>query len=226
MITVVLTKYKRLEYFEEQVQSIKNQSISIDEILVCDNSVNNKGVWERFKTAQKARNEFVCIFDDDTIPGTLFLENCFTEFWKKEGLYGTRGQIFHSKTNPYDGADEYGWTGHNKITTEVDYVTHSWFFKKQWLEYFWNIDDYPFDYGEDMNFSFQLQKQGIKTYCPPHPFGNMSLWGSLRGQEYGNDGNGLYTWGKDNSKFIEKMNTHFQKQLNEGWKLIMDRKVI
>ena len=55
MISVILTKYKRTHLFKEQLESIKNQSISIDEILVCDNSVNNKGVWERFKTSKNKK---------------------------------------------------------------------------------------------------------------------------------------------------------------------------
>ena len=96
MISVVLTKYKRTHLFEEQVRSIENQSVHIDEILVCDNTSNNKGVWERFNVAKKAKNEFVCIIDDDTIPGSLWIENCFSEFWKQPGLYGTCGYIFNS----------------------------------------------------------------------------------------------------------------------------------
>ena len=79
MISVILTKYKRTHLFKEQIRSIKNQSVYVDEILVCDNSVDNKGVWERFNVAKKAKNEFVCIIDDDTIPGSLWIENCFSE---------------------------------------------------------------------------------------------------------------------------------------------------
>ena len=49
-----------------------------------------------FEIAKKAKNEFVCIIDDDTIPGSMWIENCFSEFNKKEGLYGTCGYIFNS----------------------------------------------------------------------------------------------------------------------------------
>ena len=224
MISVILTKYNRTHLFKEQLESIKNQSITIDEILVCDNSVNNKGVWERFKTAQKSRNEFICIFDDDTIPGTLFLENCFSEFWKKEGLYGTRGIKFHSNKQYKGNYEEIGWCNPNKKTTQVDYVTHSWFFKKEWLDLFWKIDSVPHNYGEDMNLSFQLQKEGIKTYVPPHPTNIKSLWGSTKGVKYGNDGNGL--WKTNPNNFKSNMFNYFNKQINEGWKLINEETLI
>jgi hypothetical protein len=32
--------------------------------------------------------------------------------------------------------------------------------------------------GEDIGFSYILQKYGINTYVPPHPADNTNLWGS------------------------------------------------
>jgi len=75
MISVILTKYKREHRFEEQYQSVENQSIKPEEILVCDNRSQNLGVWSRFSTALHAKGEFVCVIDDDTIPGEKWLEN-------------------------------------------------------------------------------------------------------------------------------------------------------
>ena len=218
MISVVLTKYKRTHLFEEQVRSIENQSVHIDEILVCDNTSNNKGVWERFNVATKAKNEFVCIIDDDTIPGSLWIDNCFSEFWKQPGLYGTCGYIFNSPKQYENNYQRIGWCEPNKKVTQVDYVVHNWFFKKEWLDFFWRVDEIPHNYGEDMNFSFQLQKEGINTYVPPQPSSIPSLWGSLKGNEYGDDENSL--WVSNPNNFKTNMFKFFDKQINDGWKLL------
>ena len=218
MISVILTKYKRTHLFKEQLESIKNQSVDVDEILICDNSIDNKGVWERFNVAKKAKNEFVCIIDDDTIPGSLWIENCFSEFNKKEGLYGTCGYIFNSSKRYQNNYQRIGWCNPNEKTTQVDYVVHNWFFKKDWLDLFWRVDSVPHNYGEDMNLSFQLQKEGINTYVPLHPREIKSLWGSIKGVKYGDDENGL--WKTNPNNFKSNMFNHFDKQINEGWRLI------
>lgn len=218
MISVVLTKYKRTHLFDEQIKSIKSQSIKVDEILICDNTVTNNGVWERFNIARQAKNEFVCIIDDDTIPGSKWIENCFNEFNKREGIYGTCGYLFNSKKQYENNYKRVGWCNPNKKVTQVDYVVHNWFFKKEWLDFFWRVDNVPHNYGEDMNLSFQLQKEGIFTYVPPHPSGIPSLWGSLKAIEYGNDKNSLWVSNPDN--FKNKMYGYFDKQINEGWELL------
>lgn len=228
MISVVLTKYKRSHLFNHQYTSIKNQTLQVDEILVCDNTEDNKGVWERFKLAQECKNELICIFDDDTIPGHKFLENCYNEMQKKEGLYGTRGLIFNNSTCYgtelveqgifASNYKEVGWCEPNNEVKRVDYVTHSWFFKKKWLSYFWDVDEVPLNYGEDMNFSYQLQKEGIKTYVPPHPNDNKDMWGSLYGEEYGDDGNGL--WTSNEGTFRQDMYNYFDKLVDNKWNLI------
>ena len=69
MITVVLNIYKRLEYLEEQIKAINNQSVKVSEIIIWQNgteerkipnldpsikhiySTHNFGVWSRFSAA-------------------------------------------------------------------------------------------------------------------------------------------------------------------------------
>jgi hypothetical protein len=36
----------------------------------------NLGVWSRFAYALNAKTKYVCVFDDDTIPGNNWLKNC------------------------------------------------------------------------------------------------------------------------------------------------------
>lgn len=219
MITVILTKYKRLHLFEEQLASVENQTLKPNEILICDNSSQNLGVWSRFSTALNAKNDFVCVIDDDTIPGLSWLENCYNQFEIKNGLYGTCGYLFNTNTHYKDNYDRIGWCKSNEETTQVDYVVHNWFFKKEYLKWYWSEIPNTKYYlcGEDMNFSYQLQKQGINTYVPPHPDKNKNLWGSLKGWEYGIDSVSLYESNPEN--FRENMYEFFNNQIKKGWRL-------
>lgn len=218
MITAVLTKYKREHLFSEQLQSVVDQSVNVNEILICDNRKDNKGVWERFKLAKKSKNDFVWILDDDTMPGKDYLKNVLDCFEKNEGLYGTCGYIFNSNKKYENNYIRIGWPNPNEELRKVDYVVHNWFFKKEWLQYFWNVEKIPFNYGEDMNFSFQLQKHNIETFVPPHPINEPQKWGSTKGSEYGDDDVSL--WVSNPQNFKSNMFDYFKFLVNKGWKLI------
>ena len=206
-VSIVLNLYKRPENLELQLKALEKQTLKPKEILLYQDGTSetikipenvkdkfdiieigqeNKGVWERFRFAQrKATSKYVCIFDDDTIPGSRWLENCMTEMLKQEGLYGTIGIVMKNpKKYPEGFGTNYyrvGWEGNLNHTAEVDFVGHSWFFKKEWLEY---LFDAPAQIqecklcGEDMSFSYELLKHNIKTFVPPHPKNNLEMFGS------------------------------------------------
>ena len=190
MITVILNAYKRLEHLETQIKAIKNQSIKVSEIIIWQNGTTerkiqkldsdikhiyssfNFGVWSRFSAALNSRNEFICVFDDDTIPGKNWIKNCLQTLEKQNGLLGARGVRFASKKK-YIVGQEFGWSNPSNEIEQVDIVGHSWFFKREWLSYFWreipNFNEFSF-VGEDIHFSYVLQKYlGLNTYVPPHP---------------------------------------------------------
>jgi hypothetical protein len=217
-ITAVINIFRRGHVLEEQINAIKAQSIPPKSIIIWNNgnkSVNltkykddpffkvfdcnyNTGVWPRFLISQLADTEYICVFDDDTIPGSNWFLNCWNCMNHKEALYGTIGVVF--KDSPkYEVYRRYGWdsdkSGNNNIPMPVDIVGHSWFFKKEWLKYFVrdlpNVNEY-FSVGEDVNFSLMLQKYAnIPTYVPPHPSDNLSMFGSIpkTAWEIGCDGN-------------------------------------
>lgn len=210
-ISVVLNLYKRPQALKEQLRAIQNQSLKPKEILLYQDGVfegielpkdiekefdyieiskENKGVWERFRFAQRrASSELVCVFDDDTIPGRDFLASCFWQMQKQEGLYGANGIILRRPYKyPYRGFFAVGWNNPNKESLEVDFVGHAWFFKKEWLDPFFkhtlSLQKYK-RAAEDMGFSLALQKIGIKTFVPPHPYKKPNLWGSSPKFKYG-----------------------------------------
>lgn len=211
-VTAILTLYRRPYCLEEQVRAIQAQTVTPAEIIIYKNfsdgiampslpadvmknvtiieSSKNYGVWARFAIALLANTEYVCLFDDDTIPGHRWFENCLSSMSVREGLYGTVGLQFSS--NSYMAHVRYGWPNPVTATTEVDIVGHSWFLKRSWLNYLWES---PPDYvkylkhGEDIQLSFALQKHGIPTFVPPHPPGQYELYGSIpdTAWKYGTD---------------------------------------
>jgi hypothetical protein len=256
MITVILNGYKRPENLNEQLEAIKNQTVKADEILFWYNNpgdndlINydigteiagaycnyNFGVWARFAFAFMAKGDYVCIFDDDTIPGKRWLENCTNTMKTHEGLLGTVGLVY-PQPRPADQSSYYepyarvGWPdgGNIEQTMEVDLVGHSWFFKKEWLSYMWReIPDPKYNTcGEDMHFSYMLQKYaGIKTFVPPHPISDKELWGSIKGGTYGGDSASLWESNQPSIEgvpFKQLMNQYFHEQRVKGWKLVYEK---
>jgi hypothetical protein len=184
-----------------------------------------------------------CILEQDfivkpegyTIPGERWLENCIKTMETNEGLLGTVGLLYPNPlpsqhSSYYEHYLRFGWppSGNNDKTIQVDLVGHSWFFKKEWLQYLVReLPDPKYNTcGEDMHFSYMLQKYaGIPTFVPPHPKNDKSLWGSTKG-EYGGDANSLWESnqrGIDGTPFKELMNEYFHNQRKKGWKLVNEK---
>ena len=205
-ITVILNCYRRPEYLEEQIASIRNQSIKPEEIwlwinhhedneeydfsnLKVDRIIKNDYNWKyygRFAIAMMANTKYIALFDDDTIPGAQWFKNCLQTMKHTPGILGGAGVILDG--SKYRGHARFGWSSQNEETVEVDLVGHAWFFKQEWLKYLWMEQPYMWDNGEDIQFSYCCQKYGdVKTYCPPHPASNIELFSSLKGYQYGID---------------------------------------
>lgn len=234
-ITVILNGYKRPQFLKEQIDAIKQQTVPIKEIMVWLNNMDgfdtdllksvttvssnkNLGVWARFSLALNAKTEYICVFDDDTIPGSQWIENCLNTIKTHEGLLGTIGLVYNNK-NGYLPNIRYGWDNPNNTTVRVDIVGHSWFFKREWLSTYWRElppDGFEF-VGEDMHFSYMIQKYlGLNTYVPPHPQNNREMWGSLKGWQMGTEKNGLSLVPTN----INKMNDYYKYLINKGFKII------
>jgi len=220
-ITVVLNTFNRLQYVEEQINSVYIQTIKPVEIIVWNNSsqtlsvspeyittlgipitvINasaNMGVWARFFYAFNIlQSEYIAFFDDDTIPGIKWFENCINSMKIKNGMYGTTGYRFNY--NSYFNNERIGWLNGNDTIEEVDIIGHAWFLKRAWLKYM--VNDLPnlVDFklcGEDIHLSYTLRKYGdIRSFIPPHPIvdrlhpivNKLELYGSTKGSIYGSD---------------------------------------
>ena len=240
-VTVILNVYKRLRNLPKQIEAVNSQTIKPSKLLIWQNKGNEKfpeeflskalvsqnnfnyGVWARFAFALNATTEYVCIFDDDTIPGKKWFENCLSTMKSYEGLLGARGLRFKSKYR-YTPNIDFGWNNPSHNTNKVDIVGHSWFFKREWLATFWRElppHDFSNIVGEDIHFSYTLQKYlGLNTYVPPHPPDDFDLWGSqpILASELGNDKEAISM--QDDS--ILKFNKALKYYTKNGFKLCFE----
>jgi len=232
-VSVVLSAYKRIQNLPMQLDAIEKQTVKPREILLFQDGVadgtkivipndikkrfniveiskTNQGVWARFDFARKkATSQYVCIFDDDTIPGHRWLENCVVAMNKQEGLYGTIGILCNTDAYVSGSHIRIGWANPKDNTHMVDFVGHSWFLKTKWLNYLFNKTEDLQAYkicGEDMTLSQKLQEHNIATFVPPHPQNDTSLWGSLPeySNKFGNDQASLFVnngWSKMSEAF-------------------------
>ena len=244
-ISVILTAYRRPQYLEEQVQRVLDQSVSPHEIvlwynqppksfglikkkkllefrnaekvrkIVCD---YNFGIVPRFLMASALEGEYVCIFDDDTMPGSKWFENCLRFVDSERALCGTIGLRFTSDTEPKTEKPRMGWESCNERLEFVDLVGHSWFFRREWARHFLEQEPIIQTFGEDFHFCAMLQRHGIRVACPPHPKNNMDLWGSVKGQ-LGVDNVAISRVSDRTSDFTKVL----QYEVTHGYKLLMHR---
>ena len=244
-VTAIVNIFKRPHILDSQIEAIKKQSVPPKNIFIWNNGNKNidlskykndpffkvfdnnynSGVWARFIVSQLADTEYICIFDDDSIPGENWFLNCLGSMQQKEALYGTIGVIFKN-CDKYEHLKRYGWDGNTNVSVPVDIVGHSWFYKKKWISYFTREPPHvneKFNVGEDMWFSYMLQKYAnIPTYVPPHPSNNISMFGSIpkTAWKYGCDGNS----GSNSSvSSVSSFDKAFIEYRTNGFKILMDR---
>jgi hypothetical protein len=237
-ITVILNCYRRPYNLKMQIEAIRAQTNKPKQIWLWVNAHEDNDSWDyssldvdrvfkndfnwkfygRFAAALLADTEYVAIFDDDTIPGERWFENCFETMTATEGILGSAGVILNDKY--YVKHNRCGWPTQNKETTRVDLVGHAWFFKRDWLQYLWREKPTTWDNGEDIQFSYLAQKYGeIQTYCPPHPPDDKSLHGSILGNELGIDSKATSTdQSVSHQRFFNERDVCVQTALRGGWK--------
>ena len=242
-VTAILNGYRRPNNLPVQVQALRNQTHSPEQVWlwinhhedfvnekqytlkelpidrICYNDYNWK-FYARFALGLLAETEYVAIFDDDTIPGTKWFENCLETMETHEGLLGAAGYI---QEGPL--ATQYyreGWPSNNDEVKRVDYVGHAWFFRRNWLQYLWREKPPMLDNGEDIHFSYIAQKYGnLQTYCPPHPKADREMHGSIYGYELGVDVKATSTnQSISHQEFFSQRNMCIGYSIDNGWNTV------
>jgi GT2 family glycosyltransferase/tetratricopeptide (TPR) repeat protein len=205
-ITAILTAYRRPQLLAEQVQAVRSQSVAPAAIWLWVNepdeaihtalrsvavdrvvtSSQNAHVHARFALALTAATEYVALFDDDTLPGEAWLENCLRTMVHTPGILGSAGVRLLG--DGYRARRMYGWHDPSDAAVEVDLVGHAWFLRTEWLHWLFAAPSETGTNGEDIELSARAWRMaGVRTFCPPHPPADRRYWGSLRGVEHGSD---------------------------------------
>lgn len=234
-ISVLINCYKRPRNVDRIITSLLGQSLPPQAILTRWNDANsfkdsllarefdylisskNTGVWSRFHDCIDFSTKYVCVFDDDTIPGSRWLENCMDSINEANGLLGTVGLTYQTARSYWPNR-RVGWACPNDRIQQVDIVGHSWFFEKDWLRYFWELrrPEGLNLVGEDIHFSFALQRHGINTYVPPHPPNIHEMWGSLEGSALGTDAQAI-----SKAEFAsQRFEVPYNYYIGQGWKIL------
>ncbi len=234
-ITTLLQVYKRPNYLQEQIDSIKNQSIKSDKIVVVYNEggINipypddveliyanpNKKYHLRFAVGLLYDTDYLAIFDDDTIPGINWYKNCLEMIEKYNCICVSNGRLYDINANPIGGP---GWATKNGIEVEVDFGGHAWFFKKEHLKYMWYDDIHEYENGEDIMLSANAKIYGgIKTFVPPHPWNETDRWGSgSNAMKYGSDNVASWLTNPVHNEQRQKLIKYYQ---NKNWKLLCQK---
>ena len=180
-------------------------------------------MWKRFEfAAEIAKSPYVCLFDDDTIPGARWLENCHMNMMQQRGVYVTNSRLVRNFKDYRDNWLVAGWCVPNKKTCAVDFGGHSWFFERECLPWMlakpWS-KKYKI-VGEDMTISAAAKEHGIGTYVPQHPLQILSLWGSIPnfGYKYGTTEVAISV----NPSSADKMREAFNEIHANGWRCLLE----
>ena len=238
MITIILNGYKRPHVLQEQYNAVKNQTYKdVDGIMLwcnydedsfvkypkdvinnCTTAFCNRnlGVWARFAYALNTYSKYICVIDDDTIPGSKWLQNCIDTMQTHRGILGCRGvrmtgnDYLNYPTCKYENVEA------------VDIMGHCWFFERDWLRAYWA--ECPSSQltrgGEDMHMSYVIQKHlGLYTYVPPHPEDDKEMWGSLDPSTHGEDMVATSRTGEGH----QQAHSYWNYIMSQGYTLVKDR---
>lgn len=208
------------------VDGVRNPEVyhkmGIDKVVFCD---YNWKFYGRFSLALMATTKYVAIFDDDSLSGKKWFENCLNTLEQHpNSILGSAGVILQTP-NSYNPHKRVGWPSMNDETTEVDLVGHSWFLEQKHVQNLWREPIPTFDNGEDIQLAYCCQKYaGLKTLVPPHPQSNKSLWGSIKGNELGIDkvatsNNSV----KSHDDFFSERDKCVRNAVENGWQLCKNK---
>lgn len=242
-VTVVLNGFKRQHTLPEQLEALAAQSHPIEKIFYFNlrkkdtthlpdyellekhgveyaDTSHDYGVWGRFTFALNATTDFICVLDDDVIPGKRYIENCVASYSKKKGIYGTLGSAYDFRKKEFVN---YGWKGvNNDEIRQVNYLYQTWFMPREALHAFWS-ESRPERLtrnrrcGEDMNISLMAKKKlGIKTYVVPHPENDRELWGNVTAEKYGVDEHAIHL----DPELQKAMVSFYQFAVSQGMEVV------
>jgi hypothetical protein len=234
-ITAILSVWKR-PHLEEQLEALARQTVRPSDIWIYQNEAHvevprtlrekygaklvqshdrNFKYHLRFVLPLLADTEYVTVFDDDTIPGTRWLENCLRTSRQHGCLVTATGRIVETLSE--DGFEAFHLGDGRPVPrdVEVDYGAHCQFFKAAWIRCMWVDRPLTWENGEDIHLAAACRVYaGVPCFIPHQPEDDLSLWADTK-VEYGDDD--VATWKKP--RHLAERAEVIRHWVDKGWQL-------
>lgn len=204
-VTVIISLFERPAYLRRQLQALYNQTVQPMELVLWANagevaqdakvlssvpgtvvrSNTNHGAWPRFREGLAAKSMYVCLLDDDTLPGPRWLEAAINRIriaeQDPEGgpiCVAAMGEIF--RTDNPDDRMILGPQSPRDEEMEVDIGRQGWVFNRELLRAV--VANPSFGdgrHGWEFHLAACLQMQNVLTVVLPYEQGNTEQWGML-----------------------------------------------
>jgi len=186
----------------------------------------NMGYHTRFAIALTCKTRYIWIVDDDVIPSHNYLSYIYTLCEEENSIISSSGRIIPFNNYKPEMISDKNFLNMyfigDSIDTEantcgrdtlVDFGCTNWFFKKDWLKYFWSIDPLNFKTAEDIHLSATCMILGkVATIVP------IQSLGTVCGNEkkyYGGDEFASYK----SFDFLTEREKHLKYLIDaKGWK--------
>ena len=230
-VTTVLSVVHRLDYLSSQIESIENQTIDSDimiiwragckyplkypAIIYANESEHFNSLYGRFYNSLHIKTPYTFIVDDDILPGEKYIERCikFSKEHNDKVVVATYGVNFKSNSTLYDVKERIGPKHFLKEPTKVDMGGQGWFMKTELLQHFLYDKLKEEGSGEDLHFSFCLFKNNIPIYIIDKDKEDQQTWQDLTLGERGADDQAQ--WRQSQHKNIRnKLIKHYS---DKGW---------
>jgi len=242
-ITVILTAWRRT-HLQKQLEHVLYQTKKPYQIWIYQNEshlnikipdlvkkeynislIQSKDInfkfHGRFVLPLLCDTEYAAIFDDDTMPGPKWLQNCLDTSKRHNCIVGANGRTMKPGFETAGGQHMLAFGDGSPVDEEieVDFVGHCWFFKTEWCKNMWIDRPYSWDNGEDIHFAAACQiYEGVKCFVPRMPANDMTLWGDLE-PYLGSDEHA--TWKKTSHGQLR--NEIVQHWYEKGWRPLVSR---
>ena len=249
--SAIITMWKRGDYLAEQLSAIRSQSIPPQEIIIIINEnhlsesmVRNIGgpdikiiksdlnnLYSRWTIAYIAKGEYVSVFDDDVIPGDLWIANAIRACSRYCALVGPSGRVYSPKgihdyfkfVGPVVRSSDEQKIDCSETDIYCDWVCNSYLFKREWVGYALRAPRYQdsFKTFDDIQLATSLKVfGGIQCVTPMQPKHNTRLHGSLK-HDYGNDNYAI--WKTNSEHHFSYRKAYIESLINDGYKPVQNR---
>ena len=233
--TAIICMWRRIDYIENQLNAIKNQTTSPAEIMIIVNENNINIEWlknlagsevkiivsdinslyTRWALSYVAKGEYVCVFDDDTIPASGWIEYAIEKSIQYNAMVGPSGRIyspggkegFFKLVGPSKSKEDPNTIDCSTADTHCDWICNSYLYKRAWVPFALMEPRYLGEHKtyDDMQLAFSMKNYGGINCIVPKQTPEENNIGSMN-PEYGSDEHAI--WKTNQNAYFEKRKTY------------------